>query len=498
MTELLYYSSDTLILDMKMRAVDKPEELESLLGATYPKEEESIVPTTNYRMYQFGVAAAVCYSLTYFWRYPIFVLPLDVLEQKVFTLFGKDVDLQVAFSLALTLGFGLAKLPAISIMSSEFFFKNRFPFILSIGWIAVVLMSVGTSLFYDILGAQVMCVFFSCFFSSWIYGALITYLEGRTETEVLLALMNFFYIYAGNLSRGTGSLLLTNGVRPSMMPMLLGVVCGPLFSLCLYITNKSPPPSQLDMTRRSVRLPLTASARWSFLVNNSVGLVCLLLPYALMSVLRSFRDFYVQEIFTAALGRSDSPPPYVYFTVDIPGAILSCLIQYLFHYCESNIVAFVGMLSAMCVSIFIMLLSTIIYDGRTNVTEWSGYCWQVAVGIGIYVAYGILGTAAWDRLVSLLEVGGTCSFLVFMADGFGYISTTTLLLYQIFGTSSDGDDDVNDDNDNKKYLDLFLLLVYASNVTILFCLFMGGTFFVWKSNKYSELRNFFSFEKKKP
>lgn len=64
-----------------------------------------------------------CYSLTYFWRNSIFMLPKDVLARKVCTVFDTDIDLQAGYSLAMTVGFGV-KLPAISIMSSTFLLQS--------------------------------------------------------------------------------------------------------------------------------------------------------------------------------------------------------------------------------------------------------------------------------------------------------------------------------------------------------------------------------------
>ena len=111
------------------------------------------------QVFWFGVAAASCYSLTYFWRFAIFVLPMNVLEQNVCTIFGSSVDLQAAFSLTLTIGFGIAKVPAITVMSSEFFFAHRFKFLLSLLWVSMLLMAIGTSAFYHILAAQV-CIYY--------------------------------------------------------------------------------------------------------------------------------------------------------------------------------------------------------------------------------------------------------------------------------------------------------------------------------------------------
>ena len=44
---------------------------------------------------------------------------------------------------------------------------------------------------------QVACVFVSSFFSSWNFGGVITYIEGRRSTETMVAVLSFFFIYAG-------------------------------------------------------------------------------------------------------------------------------------------------------------------------------------------------------------------------------------------------------------------------------------------------------------
>lgn len=253
---------------------------------------------TGQSVWLYGMALALAYSATYFWRFPIFVLPLDNLEQRVFTVGGKDVDLQTSYSLALTLGFGLAKVSAVSIMSSQFFFRNRPMFILATLWISFVLMAIGTLVFYshDVLYLQVICLFFSFYFSSWIYGAMLSFIEGRMGTEALLATMNFFYIYAGNASRGTGQLMLDAGLTARVMPAVVGLIFCPLSSLLLWYASKIPPPSAYDVQNRSKRVAMPSEQRNAFLFHNALGLICMLVPYALLSGMRSFRDFYSQQV----------------------------------------------------------------------------------------------------------------------------------------------------------------------------------------------------------
>jgi len=78
-----------------------------------------------------------------------------------------------------TLGFGVAKLPAVSVMSSRFYFEHRLRFCLALFAGTMLVITLGVAAFSSSPGLQVLCVFVSCFFSSWVYGGLVTYVEGR-------------------------------------------------------------------------------------------------------------------------------------------------------------------------------------------------------------------------------------------------------------------------------------------------------------------------------
>ena len=72
-----------------------------------------------------ALTSSTAYSLSYFWRYPLFMLPDSIARTYVATLFGATFDLQAAWALALPLGFGAAKLPAAAFATSHLFFRHR-------------------------------------------------------------------------------------------------------------------------------------------------------------------------------------------------------------------------------------------------------------------------------------------------------------------------------------------------------------------------------------
>ena len=159
-----------------------------------------------------GVGTALAYALSYFWRYPIFILPGEQLQKHVGTVAGRPLDLQACFSMAFILGFGAAKAPMASFVSSDTFFRRRFAAIASMLVSSMLIEGVGVWAFAAHPAAQVACVFVSSFISSGLYGACYgAYLEGRRSTETLLALVTGSLIYAGNLARGTAAWVLSLG-----------------------------------------------------------------------------------------------------------------------------------------------------------------------------------------------------------------------------------------------------------------------------------------------
>ena len=155
-------------------------------------------PVGSERVWILGIMCASCYSLTYFWRYPLFVLPEHILAVRIVTVWGRDLSFQQCCSMAMMLGFFLAKFPALCVMTGQTFFRWRRWALLSLFWASMLIECVGVAVFVQSSpGISVIFVFMSSMLSSWLYGGVITYLEGRTRTDALLAVVSFFYIYAG-------------------------------------------------------------------------------------------------------------------------------------------------------------------------------------------------------------------------------------------------------------------------------------------------------------
>jgi hypothetical protein len=131
-----------------------------------------------------GLAMAAGYAATYFWRYPIFMLPPDILDEHVVTIFDHTLDLQDCFSMSFIAGFGFGKWPALRVVTSEYFFRRRLHVIIGLCVASMLIECVGVLVFAAVPALQVLCVFCSSFLSSFLFGAMITYLVPRARIEL--------------------------------------------------------------------------------------------------------------------------------------------------------------------------------------------------------------------------------------------------------------------------------------------------------------------------
>lgn len=175
---------------------------------------------------------------------------------------------------------GLGKLPAIPVIASTFFFRHRLLCTTSLLLVPMLIVTLGIALFFERAGLQVACLFISCFFQTWVYGALMTFAEGRQRTETLLALTMAMYIYAGSLARGTASLVLRWGVGARLMPLVIGTSACFVACVLLRYVAKLPGPSAADVRARSKRSSMSSRRRWQLVRAWGWGLPSVIGAYA--------------------------------------------------------------------------------------------------------------------------------------------------------------------------------------------------------------------------
>lgn len=375
-----------------------------------------------------AITCAGGYCLNYFMRFPIFMLRDDISKQMAGRVFGVDFTLQEALTVVYCVGFGLAKVPAIYIMSSPFYFRHRLPVLSAFVLSSALLTTLPLALTQGATTPTILGVFLGCFPSSMLYGGLVSYVEGRRSTEVLVAVVHFFSTAAPSASRGVATAALAMGMEQCWMPALIAAAFLPATLGLLWALDRSPAPTAEDVAQRRPRRAMSAEERSAFLLAFRPGLVLIIASYAMLAALRFFRDLYSRDIFTAA-NHGQQPSALAFALADLPGATFTSIALVLFSRVEDGGRALLRMHLAMLAFLAVAAGSTVLYAGGYV----DGVSWQLALGTGIYGAYSIGGVPLFDRLISISGLSGaTCTFLVFLSDMCGYIAAVSLLLWKTF------------------------------------------------------------------
>jgi hypothetical protein len=108
--------------------------------------------------------------------------------------------------------------------------------------------------------------------------------------------MSAGYVSAGTLSRGAGSTLLSTGIHPRLMPLAIGLVACPIACGLIVVVDRAPGPSAADIAERAPRSAMSGRQQLRFVRQHFAGLACVLLAYSGFVGVRSFRDFYSQQV----------------------------------------------------------------------------------------------------------------------------------------------------------------------------------------------------------
>ena len=169
----------------------------------------------------------VSYFFTYVVKYSIFVV-----EYGGTTVSG--VGLKELFGYALTVGYGVGKIPAY-IYAPGIKRRNRLRSLVLLN-AAYAVLSVGFLPFGAPFGAvQVLGLTLGCVSASAIFGIVLAYMEGRQTGELLMATMNAVVVGGAGACRAIARKALDSGVPGRWMPTACTVAYAPLALAALYV-----------------------------------------------------------------------------------------------------------------------------------------------------------------------------------------------------------------------------------------------------------------------
>lgn len=375
-------------------------------------EESSSGLPTVYAM----IAAFAAYASMYAFRKPFTATGYEGLT--AFTAFGVAFSYKPIAIIAQLLGYMSSKFIGIKV-ASEARMRRRVPTVLGLILFAecMLLLFALTPAPYNIL-----FLFLNGLPLGMVWSLLFGILEGRKVTEFLGLAMSVSVIFASGIVKGVGRWTMEAWhVTEFWMPVTTGLLFIPLLLLSLYMLHQVPPPTDKDIALRRERRPMLRADRRHFVRTYFPGVLCLMIGYLCLMTYRDLRDSFM-DLILADLGYAVDASTFtsIETTVGVCVIALLCVL----YFVRNNRMAVWVNLGLVAGGAIMLGLATVLL--QQGVLGPKGF--YLVNGIGLYVAFVPYQSILMDRLLASLHTVATASFLVAIADSYGYLSTVSLYL----------------------------------------------------------------------
>lgn len=262
-----------------------------------------------------------------------------------------------------------------------------------------------------------------------VYGTVLGMLEGRKQTEILVAALTASFIFASGLVKTVALLLMQQGGLSELWaPFVTGLIFVLPLLLSVWGLSRLPAPSEEDKILRTERLPMNRADRKNFLKAFPTGLTLLIISYVLLSAFRDFRDNFAPEILKGTV----SSNPTIFAQTETLIALLILGMMAGLRWVENHFRAFTLINILMIAGAILVGFSTWLYQLGTV----SASAWFMLTGLGMYMAYVPCNGLYFERLVATFRYVSTVGFIVTLADWYGYLGSVAVLLYKNFGQAN--------------------------------------------------------------
>ena len=243
---------------------------------------------TMQKLYKNPAWALIAAFGTYFCMYG-FRKPYTAATYSDVAFFG--IDYKFLLIIAQTIGYVIAKWVGIKIVS-EIKREQRIKVLLGLIFFAECML-----LLFGVVPRpwNILCLLLNGLPLGVVFGLVLGFLEGRKNTEALVAGLCASFIVSDGVSKSVGTWLLDNGVTENWMPFFAGLIFLIPTLLFIAMLKYVPMPSAADIASRSERTPMNAKARWDFFMKYAPGLGGIIVIYLFVTLLRSVRADFAPE-----------------------------------------------------------------------------------------------------------------------------------------------------------------------------------------------------------
>jgi hypothetical protein len=380
----------------------------------------------NWILTPFAMVAAFS---TYFCMYA-FRKPFSAGTYEGLTLFDTDLTLKTTFVVAQLVGYTLSKIIGIKVCS-EANPNSRTKWL-----IGLILAAEFALILFAVLPIdfKIIAIFLNGMPLGMVFGLVVSYLEGRRTSELLLAGLNCSFIVASGVVKDVGRWVMrpeTLHMSEFTMPAVTGLLFLIPFVFSVWLLSLIPKPSPRDVADRSARDPMNRETRLAFARRFSGGLIPLIVAYVALTAYRDFRDNYGIEIFQS-LGYGSDLTIFSRTELWVAFGVMGGMAM----------IAFIDDHKKGLAAAFALMVCGMVILGSATLCHQLGFLsgehWMVLTGVGSYLAYVPFNAVLFERVFAYTRAIGNAVFVIYLSDSFGYVGSICLLFFKdlLMGNSS--------------------------------------------------------------
>ncbi len=369
------------------------------------------------------------------------------------------IHFKILIITAQVLGFAVSKGIGVKVVS-EMKSKNR-----AKGLLLFTFLSLVSMLFFGITPApyNLVFVFLGSLPLGLFYGVILGFLEGRKNTDLLVAALTASFIVGSGFAKSIGKWILGSfDTSEFLMPFIADSLMYIPLAVSVWFLAQVPPPSEKDKLDRVERKPMSKSERKDFIKEFGLGIILFIASYVLLTAYREFRDNFMPEMLKE-LGFEGQTA--LFTQTEIPIAIVVLLLMASMRFIPKHATAFGVIQILLLVGALIVGLATILFQmGIIN-----PILWLISVGFGAYVAYAMSNSLYFERMLAAFKYTGTVGFMITLADYYAYFGSLTVLFYKNFFQSKTTN------------IDFFIYASYA--LSICYFMMVSASFFYFEKKR---------------
>jgi hypothetical protein len=402
--------------------------------------------------------------------------------------FGSNVQLKTALVISQIIGYALSKFIGIKVCSEASGTSRAKLLIWLIGWAqaALVVFAICPP------NWRVIPIFLNGLPLGMVWGLVVSYLEGRRTSELLLAGLSCSFIVSSGIVKDFARALMDGliadwfrgipvigtlaqhwggKVSEAWMPAATGFFFIIPFLISVWMLNQIPRPDAVDVKERVERKPMDRHDRLAFVREFALGIFLICTAYFFLTAYRDFRDNYQVELLNG-LGYPYEQNKTIITRVETLVAFGVLVALALLNIVRENRRGLIAAFGVMAGGTALMGISTLLLDAKLI----SGFWWMALIGLGSYLAYVPFGSLLFDRLIASTGVVGTAVFAIYVADAVGYTGSVGVQLFKDLAESG------------TSRLAFFKSYTYFLSVLGTVCLISGCVYFLRRQKQAADVR----------